>query len=142
MTLYELLDEISKYAITRQLIEYSASGTSIMEIDKAEGYPLLFSAPTGNHRVSQNTTTFTITLYYIDRLLDDNTNNITLFSNSINALKDLVIGVASLDGVTDVSEDFDIANFTETEKLNDKVAGAYTTIQVTTLNDYTCPVEE
>lgn len=141
MTLYDLIDKISEYAVGRQLIEYSAGGTSIMEIDRAEGYPLLFVAPTGNHRVSQNTTTFTITLYYIDRLLDDSTNNVTLFSNSINALKDLVLGIATLDGVTDVSEDFDIANFTETEKLNDKVAGAYTTIQVTTLNDYTCPIE-
>lgn len=141
MTLYDLIDKISEYAVGRQLIEYSAGGTSIMEIDRAEGYPLLFVAPTGNHRVSQNTTTFTITLYYIDRLLDDSTNNVTLFSNSINALKDLVLGIATLDGVTDVSEDFDIANFTETERLNDKVAGAYTTIQVTTLNDYICPIE-
>ena len=141
MTLYDLIDKISEYAVGRQLIEYSAGGTSIMEIDRAEGYPLLFVAPTGNHRVSQNTTTFTITLYYIDRLLDDSTNNVTLFSNSINALKDLVLGIATLDGVTDVSEEFDIANFTETERLNDKVAGAYTTIQVTTLNDYTCPIE-
>lgn len=141
MTLYDLIDKISEYAVGRQLIEYSAGGTSIMEIDRAEGYPLLFVAPTGNHRVSQNTTTFTITLYYIDRLLDDSTNNVTLFSNSVNALKDLVLGIATLDGVTDVSEEFDIANFTETERLNDKVAGAYTTIQVTTLNDYTCPIE-
>lgn len=141
MTLYDLIDKISEYAVGRQLIEYSAGGTSIMEIDRAEGYPLLFVAPTGNHRVSQNTTTFTITLYYIDRLLDDSTNNVTLFSNSINALKDLVLGIATLDGVTDVSEEFDIANFTETERLNDKVAGAYTTIQVTTLNDYICPIE-
>ena len=141
MTLQNVIDTIAKYGIGNKIINCSMAGGSIYDIngETIDGYPLLFTSPTGTHTIERDTSTYEITLYILDRLLQDRSNEMDLLSSSIEAMKNIIWGVATLDGIVDVSETLDIRNVTETESFNDAVAGCYCTIEITTLNAYTCP---
>lgn len=143
MTLQSLLYAISEYGIHRKIINYSAAGASIYELIAKEikDYPILFASPTGTHSVGRNTTKYTITLYYIDRLMTDSSNDIDVFSAAIEGLKNIIIGIDNLDGVVAVGEEYTIQNFTDTEVLNDRCGGAFATLEITILNDTICAVE-
>ena len=142
MTLQNLIDTIARYGIQNKIINCSMAGSSIYDIngDTIDGYPLLFTSPTGTHEVGRDTSTYEITLYILDRLLQDRSNEMNILSSSIEAMKNIIWGIATLDGVVDVSEVLNIRNVTETEAFNDAVAGCYCTIEVKTLNAYTCPI--
>lgn len=140
MTLKILLKEIGEMGKAQKLINFSAAGTSLDQINGMEinWYPLLFSSPTGTHTVAENTTTFDITLYYIDRLLTDYSNDIDIFSSAIENLKNLINGIKELPGVLDVTDDYTIRNFANTEKMNDSLAGAYAQVRIKVVNDTIC----
>lgn len=143
MTLENLLHLISNYGIGRKIINYSAAGSSIadLQIKSIREYPVLFTAPTGSHTISRDTTEYTLTIYYIDRLEEDSSNDIAIYSTAIEQLKNIIDGVRELDGIVDIDEEYRIENFIDTETLNDRCAGAYTTINITTLNDFVCAVD-
>lgn len=143
MTLQSLLYAISEYGIGRKIINYSAAGSSLYDLNGKEinNYPLLFTSPTGTHLANRNTTTYSITLYYIDRLLADSSNDISIFSTAIEQLKNIIAGVAELDGVVSISDEYSIQNFTDTEVLDDRCAGAFATIDITIVNGEVCPQE-
>lgn len=140
MNLERLLYEIAQYGIENKIINSSMASMSIYELnaDNIKEYPVLFTAPTGAHSVHQNTTDFTITLYYLDRLTRDNENGINVLSTSIEQLKGLINGIKNIDGVVNVVEDYDIINFADTQGTSDNVAGAYATIKVTVINSESC----
>lgn len=140
MTLRVLLKNIGELGKAQKLINYSAAGTSLDQINPMDinWYPLLFQSPTGNHTVGVDTTTYNITLYYVDRLLPDYSNDIDIFSSAIENLKNLIIGIRNLPGVLDVSDQYNIRNFTATEKMNDSLAGAYAQIRIIAENDTVC----
>lgn len=140
MNLERLLYEIAQYGIQNKIINSSMAAMSIYELnaDNTKVYPVLFTTPTGAHSVHQNTTDFTITLYYLDRLTRDNENGINVLSTSIEQLKGLINGIKNIDGVVNVVEDYDIINFADTQGTSDNVAGAYATIKVTVINSESC----
>jgi len=143
MTLKYLLNEISKTAIRQKCINYAAAGSDIYQLNalRVDSYPVLFTSPTGNHTVNENTTTYEVTIYYLDRLTEDNSNDIDIQSTAIEQLKNMVRWIAVFDGVVSVSEEYQITNFIETEAFNDRIAGAYCTIEIEVLNNFTCPDE-
>ena len=140
MTLKQLIDNISYLALSQKCINSTAAGTSIYQINPKtiKDYPLLFQSPTGEHTVEDNTTTFEITLYYLDRLLEDNSNDIIVYSASIEQLKNLVRGIESLEGVLKVGDGYLITNVADTESFNDRLCGAYTTVEITVPNNEIC----
>lgn len=144
MNLKTLLKEIGEMGYRQRLVNYSAAGTSLDQINGAEieWYPLLFQSPTGSHTVLQNTTTYEITLYYIDRLLTDFSNDIDIFSSAIENLKNIINGIKDIPGVVEVMDNYQIRNFTNTEKMNDSLAGAYAVIRIKVINDIICFIEE
>lgn len=141
MTLQNLIDTIARFGIQNKIINCSMAGSSIYDIngDTIDGYPLLFTSPTGTHRVERDTTTYEITLYYLDRLVQDRSNEMNVLSTAVEALKNIIWGIANLDGIVDVTESLNIRNVTETEVFADAVAGAYVTFEVKVLNAFTCP---
>lgn len=143
MTLKQLLKEIGELAINQKCCNYSAAGTSLSEINpiQVDYYPVLFTSPTGNHRVKENTTEYEITLYWMERLLEDSSNDIDIFSTAIEQLKNIIIGIRSINGVVGVDFNYNIRNFADTEKMNDRVAGAYATIEIEAINETLCFVE-
>lgn len=142
MTLKSLIDAIAKLAIEQKCINYSAAGTSIYQLNPkaVKEYPVLFQAPTGNHYVTENYTTYSITLYYLDRLTEDSINDIVIYSAAVEQIKNIVRGVEKLDGVIKVG-DFYATNFADTESFDDRLAGAYSTVDITVVNNEICFTE-
>lgn len=140
MSLKQLIDAIAKLAIDQKCINYSAAGTSIYQLNpkQVDAYPVLFQSPTGDHIVNENTTTYEITLYYLDRLTEDSINDIVIYSASIEQLKNIVRGIELLDGVLKVVDGYRITNFADTESFDDRLCGAFCTIEVTTVNNEIC----
>lgn len=143
MTLKTLLNSIADLAINEKIIQYSVAGTSLYQLNpkQIDAYPVLFQSPTGEHLVTENYTTYTITLYYFDRLTEDSINDIDIYSASIEELKNLVRKIENLEGVQKVVDGYRITNFADTESFDDRLAGAYTTIEIVTVNNYICPVD-
>lgn len=142
MTLQSLLYAITEIGIKQKVIQFAAAGADIyaaLNDTTIKDYPILFVSPTGDHTVSENTTQYSITLYYLDRLLSDNSNDVTVMSVAIEQLKNMVNWIKDLNGVVDVSEEYEVRHFTDTESFNDSVAGAWATIRIDTLNNYICP---
>ncbi len=141
MTLKTLIDRIGKLAIDEKIINFSAAGNDIYSLNgmNIDGYPVLFTCPAGTHTVRDNTTTYSLTLFYIDRLLEDGSNDIDIYSVSIEQLKNLILKIDNIIGVLGVEEVYTITNFeTDPGKMDDFCGGAYATIKVKTSN-ILCP---
>lgn len=142
MTLEGLLYAIGQMGINDRLINFAGAGGSIYEINDltVKNYPMLYISPTGTHRAGENHTTYQLTLFYIDRLLEDNSNSLNIHSTAIEVLKNIIRKARLLDGVIEISEDYTITLFTETERMKDRCNGAYAQADFTILNDTTCAV--
>lgn len=142
MTLLQLSKEIGEMAKAQKLVHFSAAGASLGEINplNLDWYPMVFIIPSGSHTVYDDTTKFELTIYWLDRLLEDNTNTIDVFSAGIENLKNILVGARSIPGVVDVDNSYTIRNFMP-EKMNDRLAGAYAQVRITVVNDTVCFVE-
>lgn len=140
MTLAELLYAINDMAIQEKIINFAATGPDLYELNSEtiKDYPVMFTSPTGTHTVEENSTTFSITIYYFDRLLNDSQNDIDIMSTAVEELKNIVNGIKYIDGVMGVDSVWDIDNFVETEAFNDRIAGAYATLRIEVLNNTLC----
>ena len=143
MTLENLLYEISRLAIGQKIINYSAAGTDIYVLNgqTIKDWPVLFSSPTGTQYVKENSTVFTLTIYYLERMLSDLSNDVNVISVSIEQLKNLINGIKQIQGVMNVEDEYEVVGCTETEAFNDSVAGAYATIKVEVANNTICYTE-
>ena len=141
MTLEALQYLVTDLALKRNLVNCAMSGPSIYAINPEDikEYPLMFISPTGSHTIKENTTRYSLTFFYMDRLLADSSNEESINSAGIETLRNLKLQLSKLEVVTDIEEDVDIRLFTETERMADRVAGAYMTIWIETLNPSTCP---
>lgn len=142
MTLISLCRELGEMAKAQELVQYSACGSSLAEINPLDVafYPLFFIIPAGTHTVYENTTRYSLVLYYIDRLLEDNTNTIDIFSSAVENLKNILVGARQIPGVVDIEDTYTIKCFMP-EKLNDRLAGAYAEVRITVENDNICFIE-
>lgn len=143
MTLERLLIEIGGIGIDDRLINFSAAGSSIYQLNDmtVKDYPILYISPTGTHTITENITSYALTLFYIDRLLEDSSNDVDIHSTAIEVLKNIIRKIDRLDDVVYVSDEYSIQLFTETEKMKDRVNGAYATITVDILNTEICGVD-
>lgn len=137
MTLKTLLNKIGKVAINEKLVNFFLAGTSLYQLNPLTvvEYPALALIPSGNHRVEFDTTTYEITLYDLDRLLEDSSNDLDIYSSTIEELKNLVLKIREIEGVVNVEDTYTIRNFSSIEGMNDRVYGSYATIRVTVTNN-------
>lgn len=140
MTLKSLLDDIAKLAIRQKCIQYSAAGTSLYQLNpkNIDAYPVLFQSPTGDHTINENSITYEISLYYLDRLLEDNSNDIDIYSAAISQLQNIVKGIEEMPQVLKVNEGYTITNFSDVESFDDRLAGAFTSIEIVTEKNNVC----
>lgn len=134
-----LLKNIGEMGKSQKLINFSAAGASLAEINPLEiaFYPMFYAIPAGTHTINENTITFSLTFYYIDRLLEDNSNEVDIFSSSIENLRNIIIGIKGLPGVVDVDSTYTMNNFMP-EKLNDRLCGSYANVKITVAVDTIC----
>ena len=141
MTLELLIQILCEAGTKWNLVNYSASGPSIYALNPEEidAYPLFFISPTESVSVGKNTTDFGFTIYYCDRLLEDSSNETQIYSTGVDSLTNFLRQMKGIDGIVDV-EYPRIRMFTNSEKMQDRLAGAYTTVVITALNASNCPV--
>lgn len=141
MTLKGLLDSIGLIGINDRLVNWAGGGPSIYEAANAltiKDYPLLFCSPTGTHRVEENWTTYNVAIFYVSRLIEDNSNEIDIQSTAVEVLKNVIKKIQNLDGVVAVADEYTINVFIEYQKFNDRTTGAYAQLDISILNDTTC----
>lgn len=142
MTIERLLYDISEIAIKNNLVNASYAGPSIYNVNggTVRDYPYLFTSPTDDITVGDNTTVYGLTLYYVDRLLADSSNEVDIFSNGVETLKNIIRQLQYLDEIVEITDNPIIRLFTETQKMADACAGAYCRLEITVLNAVACPV--
>lgn len=142
MTIERLLYDISEIALKNNLVNSSYAGPSIYQVngDTVRSYPYVFTSPTDEIRAGENTTAYGLTLYYVDRLLADNSNETDIFSVGVETLKNIIRQLDNHPEIVDISENPVIRLFTETQKMADSCAGAYVRFEVVALNTAACPV--
>lgn len=142
MTLQKLLNTIGFIGVQDKLVNFTGCGGSVYELNdlSIHNYPILYCSPTGTHRVEENYTTYSIVLFYIDRLLEDNSNAVDIHSAAVEILKNIIRAIKNTDGVIGVSDEYSINLFTETEKFKDRCNGAYATVEISVVNDTICEV--
>ena len=142
MTLEALMVEICELAIKNKLVNMALGGTNVYDINSltVKDYPILYISPTGTHTEHAGYTEYSITLFYVDRLLEDNSNEVGVMSSSIEVLKNVCRGIKRLDGVIKLSDTVTYQNFVETNnsKLNDRCAGAFANLSVFIKNNSNC----
>lgn len=141
MTLELLLNNLCDLGIRHNLVNYAAAGGSVYSLNSEtiDAYPFFFFSPTEDIRIEKNFTTYGITVFYVDRLIGDNMNDTQVYSNGTLAIQNLMRQVKAMDGIVGV-DDYSIRVFSETEKMADKVNGAYARVNITTLNSYNCSI--
>jgi len=142
MTLSRLLNTIGIIGVRDKLVNFTGCGGSVYELNdlSIHNYPILYVSPTGTHRVEENYTTYQLTIFYIDRLLEDNSNAVDIHSAAVEILKNIIRAIENTDGVIGVSDEYSINLFTETEKFKDRCNGAYATVEISVVNDTVCEV--
>ena len=90
MTLYEIVNEFLNIAKQQPNINYTGEGdiyqlNSLPNID----YSVFYVTQT-NHSQNENTVSYTLTLYYIDRLLQDASNRLQIQSQGILVLNNII----------------------------------------------------
>ena len=143
MTLQKLLNTIGVIGVRDKLVNFTGCGGSVYELNDLtiKNYPILYCSPTGTHRVEDNYTTYQLSLFYIDRLLEDNSNGVDIHSAAVEVLKQIIRKIQKSDGVIGISDEYSINLFTETEKFKDRCNGAYATVEISVVNDTTCEDE-
>ena len=137
---FPLLNIICDLAIKRNLVNYSAGGSSIYELNTktVDSYPFIFVSPTGSIVTRKNFTDYGLTLFYVERLLEDNANDTRTYSIANDTLVNLVRQLRQLTGIVEITEP-SVRLFND-ERMNDRCCGAYAEITVTVLNEAECPV--
>ena len=140
-TLLDIYFAIGDLALKHNYINAYFAGGSIYAtgVDDVKEYPYLYMSSPGDHIVKENTTEFRLTLFYVDRLLDDNSNEADIQSSAVECLKNLYRQLPLLSNVARVSDTGTIRLFTETERMSDRCSGAYLNISIDLINDAVCP---
>ena len=132
MTLLEIINKLEEIAIKKPNINYVGNGdiyslNNIPNIDYS-----VFFITQGTHSVDENTATYQLYLYYIDRYTHQKDNGLTIQSNGIQAITNIVNELV-------FTEDVDILysiKFTPFhQRFADECCGVYATITLTTDNN-------
>lgn len=140
MTLKALMVSLGQIAINDQACGWAGCGSSVYELNNLtiRDYPAFWCSPTGAHRVEQNYTTYTMSLFLIDRLLEGNDNDVDIQSAAVETMKNIIKKAAYLDGVVGISDEYVINIFVETERFKDRCSGIYATVEFSIVNDSVC----
>lgn len=132
MTLYNIVEKLKNIAITKPNINYVGEGdiydlNSLPNIDYG-----VFYITQSNHSQSQDTTTYNLTLYYIDRIFQDKSNTLNVQSTGIQVLTTIV---NTFEYSTEVVVNYDMDYTTFTHKFSDLCAGVYCNLSISVDNE-------
>lgn len=142
MTYKYLSQRILDHAIHSPLVNYAMEG-AISEINPQTvlQYPLFLVSPTGTHRETRSTITYSLTFYYFDRLLDDESNASEIYSYGMQVIKNILTRLEYDDEIMSIGDEISYQFYlaTDGKVLNDTCAGVWATVEITTENNINCP---
>lgn len=137
MTLLETINLLNWIAKNQPNVNGIVESGDIFDLNKEEYQQKYsaFCATQNTHTVGEEFTTYSFTLFYVDRLTLDKSNKIEIQSTAVqffaNLIKTIMHNFDNLDWTNG-----DVTTFTE--KFSAECAGAYMTCSITTPNNSLC----
>ena len=139
MTLLETINFLNWIAQNQPNVNGIVETGDVYDLNKDEYQQkyAAFCATQGTHNVGEEFTTFSFTLFYVDRLTLDKSNKIEIQSTAVeffwNLIKTVLHKFENLNWTNG-----DVVTFTE--KFSAECAGAYMTCNITTPNKSLCEI--
>ena len=128
MNYKELINIIEILSLNHNLVGSFMEGQSVYNINSNDNaYPVIYLTPRP-HSIGHPVSTYNFYMYYVDRLLDDETNKIDIQTAGIKAIDDILM---SLDNLSDnVEVEFPLSMNVFNEKFSDNCAGTYVEVSI------------
>lgn len=139
MTLIETINLLNWIAKNQPNVNGIVETGDVFDLNKDEYNQkyAAFCATQGTHNVGEEFTTYSFTLFYVDRLTLDKSNKIEIQSTAVeffgNLIKTIMHNFENLNWTNG-----DVVTFTE--KFSAECAGAYMTCNITTPNKSLCEI--
>lgn len=134
MNYKRLIENIKYIAGNHKLINSCESGDNIYDLNNMDEkivYPIMYFIDQP-HQLDNIMNKYNFIFYFVDRLLDDNSNKIDIHNSAIKALNDIVL---EIDELQQTESDKPIAVTLFTAKFADECAGGFIEISIQTEND-------
>lgn len=132
MNVNELMDKIKSVALTQKPVKSAYDGDVYDNWNSAEVQYGSVNVGLQTITTNANQVTYSVILYYGDRLLQDKGNVNSIYSDGVLALQSIINTLNTLDRV-DVEESVVYTPFEQ--QFVDYLAGVYTTIDITCESD-------
>lgn len=139
MTLYELISILKSIALTQPSVRSTGDGNiyEVLNTKKDNEYSVFFITQ-GTHREDEEVDHYTLTLFYVDRLLQDmEDNRLQIQSVGKSVLSNIITTLCH-------NYDIDYTTITYTpftQRFSDECAGMYAQITFDIMKDFYCPEE-
>lgn len=132
MTLIDVVNNFKDIAIQQHNINYVGDGDiySLNNLPNLD-YGVFYITQT-NHTQSEDTISYTLTLFYVDRLFTDHSNRLQIQSNAIITLTNIINVFAE---TYDVEVDYNVNFTTFIQRFADECSGAFCNVTITVNND-------
>lgn len=134
MTLYSIVDNIKNIALSQPNVRTAEEGDVYdLSSNPTVKYGVVYLTQ-GQHISSSAKTDYSITIFYIDRLLDDMSNRLEIQSHGMRVIDNIVLGLED-------EYDVEIGNVNYqpfTQRFADECAGVFATLTITAFKDYDC----
>lgn len=129
MNVNELMNKIKEVALSQTIIKSVYDGDVYDNWNSAEVKYGSLNIGLQSTSYNGNTVTYTMILYYGDRLLQDKSNVNAIYSDGINAIQSVINILNQIEHV-DIPEQIEYTPFEQ--KFMDYLAGMYATVEITT----------
>lgn len=139
MTLFEIINKLKNIAISKPNINYVGDGdvytlNSLPNIDYS-----VFFITQNDHSIYQDTITYSLNLFYIDRISDSEDNTLNIQSDGMLQLTNIINTLVFSE---DVDVDGDITFVPFIQRFADNCSGVYCTVRFVCDNNLgTCSYE-
>lgn len=140
MTIYQTIKELEKIALSTPQINFCGENDlyAIINSNPNIQYSIFFVTQ-NQHKSTEDWDKYNLNLFYIDRLLEDNSNELAIQSIGKEILTNIV---RIFCGLYDAEVDGQYNWQPFMQKFNDNCAGVYLTITLDIAKDSICPEEE
>ena len=128
MTLYDIVTGFKNIAKKQPNINYVNDG-DIYSLNSSPNLEYgVFFITQSNHSQNEDTVSYTLTLYYIDRLNGDGSNTLQIQSNAMMALNNII---NVFNAQYDVEIEYNIQYTTFVHRFQDDCAGVFANVTIT-----------
>lgn len=132
----QLIDRILEISIAQEGVNQVGEG-DIYEINNTPDtlYPVVWVASTSAHIEFSNYFQYSLTFYYVDRLIESSNkaysnDNAHIVSSGIMILSNIIKKLRTVEDIYSIDEQISYTSFNDTDVFADKCAGVYTSVNI------------